>query len=619
MIKKQKIEDKVELENIIEYYLKNDLPFSLLESKYDLTYPQRQLLLIKSIGYTRQSEILDDFLPEYGHFEISDDILRIPHNIREEYPLDHEARTLLFKRMDELKNGNERSKELNMRLDELRSKLDEYSVFEEDFNNITDYLKELDRLEDEGKVLMASEHGNLLKEYSLTPVKSQQLSKVYAEYLKLQEEFFKCSRDLEKICFNNDFEKNEYESIREKLVVTNIKLVNWCIRNYFKNMPLPKEDTQALGLEALATAINSFDYKQGFHFSSFAVKVITHNIQRYFSTLTGMTFAEYCKKQNIKYWREELSNMDSERTKPYTAQELADSGLLKYTAAQIRKNDSMIDGIYNFSDITEYPGIECSKRYEMPFTFEDYDFVDSMEEEFDKYIIIDEEDALAPAFNSVLADNLNATLETLTDREREILIDHHGLNGHEPLTLEEIGYKIHVSRERVRQIEAKALRKLRHPSRLRALKEESYSNSNSMRSATREEVVDAYRKLYFYRNSHLKNSTKAFFINNRYLEWNESDVEIAMDIMDFILHDIENDYGNYEEMRDHVYAYVRDQYLSDKWWSYASICFNGNGKIYASYSASEYPFYSIISALAKSHTAKLKEESLTLEKTQRNY
>jgi RNA polymerase primary sigma factor len=62
-------------------------------------------------------------------------------------------------------------------------------------------------------------------------------------------------------------------------------------------------------------------------------------------------------------------------------------------------------------------------------------------------------------------------LDSLTDRERKVLQLRFGLDDGRSRTLEEVGKEFHVTRERIRQIEAKALRKLRHPSRSRKLKD----------------------------------------------------------------------------------------------------------------------------------------------------
>jgi RNA polymerase primary sigma factor len=75
------------------------------------------------------------------------------------------------------------------------------------------------------------------------------------------------------------------------------------------------------------------------------------------------------------------------------------------------------------------------------------------------------------AINEVLKDDISLVLQTLTEREAEVLKLRFGLVDGTSRTLEEVGNIFNVTRERIRQIEAKALRKLRHPSRSKKLKE----------------------------------------------------------------------------------------------------------------------------------------------------
>ena len=72
---------------------------------------------------------------------------------------------------------------------------------------------------------------------------------------------------------------------------------------------------------------------------------------------------------------------------------------------------------------------------------------------------------------TLLKEQLNEVLDTLTDREQKVLRLRFGMNDGRARTLEEVGKEFDVTRERIRQIEAKALRKLRHPSRSRKLRD----------------------------------------------------------------------------------------------------------------------------------------------------
>ena len=97
-------------------------------------------------------------------------------------------------------------------------------------------------------------------------------------------------------------------------------------------------------------------------------------------------------------------------------------------------------------------------------------------EEEDSHLgdFIPDEDALSPADAAAmtfLKSKVNEVLETLTPREAEVLRLRFGLKDGTPQTLEEVGKAFNVTRERIRQIEAKALRKLRHPSRSKHLKD----------------------------------------------------------------------------------------------------------------------------------------------------
>jgi RNA polymerase primary sigma factor len=126
------------------------------------------------------------------------------------------------------------------------------------------------------------------------------------------------------------------------------------------------------------------------------------------------------------------------------------------------------------SELMEIPAdrvLEIIKFMQLPISLES-----PIGEEGDAYLgdIIEDKNALAPpeaASRQLLKDQIDDVLSTLTPRERRIIQLRFGLEDGVNRTLEEVGKEFNVTRERIRQIEAKALRKLRHPSRSRKLKD----------------------------------------------------------------------------------------------------------------------------------------------------
>ena len=122
-------------------------------------------------------------------------------------------------------------------------------------------------------------------------------------------------------------------------------------------------------------------------------------------------------------------------------------------------------------DIPESKVIEIQKIAQDPVSLET-----PIGEEEDSHIgdFLEDESAVAPSDTvafTMLKEQLISVLDTLTPREEKVLRLRYGLDDGKPRTLEEVGKEFNVTRERIRQIEAKALRKLRHPSRSKRLKD----------------------------------------------------------------------------------------------------------------------------------------------------
>ena len=123
-----------------------------------------------------------------------------------------------------------------------------------------------------------------------------------------------------------------------------------------------------------------------------------------------------------------------------------------YTEPKIDSRDDLLERSYQSAlEQAQSSGINPNKRF---FFLEDTSVVSPSE---------------ATGY-SILKDKMNEVLGTLTEREKRVLIQRFGLADGKPKTLEEVGVEFNVTRERIRQIEAKALRKMRHPTRSKQLK-----------------------------------------------------------------------------------------------------------------------------------------------------
>ena len=128
-------------------------------------------------------------------------------------------------------------------------------------------------------------------------------------------------------------------------------------------------------------------------------------------------------------------------------------------------------------EIAESMGLTPEKvREVMKISQEPISLETPIGEEEDSHLgdFIEDQEAVAPAEAAsvmLLKEKMQDVLQNLTDRERKVLVLRFGLEDGHQRTLEEVGQEFGVTRERIRQIEAKALRKLRHPSRGKALKD----------------------------------------------------------------------------------------------------------------------------------------------------
>ena len=338
-----------------------------------------------------------------------------------------------------------------------------YDVFEkESIELVEDLDKELEEIEvskEELEDLSVPEGINIddhvkmyLKEIGkvnlLTPEEELSLAKRMADGETAKEQLEEIGEDIDEDTKKQiDLLIADGEKAKKSLAEANLRLVVSIAKRYVGRGMLFLDLIQEGNL-GLIKAVDKFDYTKGYKFSTYATWWIRQAITR--------AIADQARTIRIPVHMVETINK-LVRVSRQLVQELG----REPTPEELAKELNMpVDKVREISKISQEP-----VSLETPIGEEE----DSHLGDFSP-----DEDAPAPSEAAsfvLLKEQLGAVLETLSEREAKVLRLRFGLDDGRARTLEEVGKEFDVTRERIRQIEAKALRKLRHPSRSKKLKD----------------------------------------------------------------------------------------------------------------------------------------------------
>jgi len=235
---------------------------------------------------------------------------------------------------------------------------------------------------------------------------------------------------------------------KRRIVASNLRFVVTVAKKY-RNQGVPLMDLISEGNLGLMRAAEKFDVDRGYHFITYAVWWVRQSILKAIAVKSGMIRLPLNRANQLLQLKKLTDEITGRENRDMNVFEAADILNIDYTVTRdlmnFRTDFISIDApLYDESEATKVGDMLEDDRFKAPDEI---------------------------AINKSIQLKIREILSTLSEKESEVLRCRFGLDGEKPLSLKEIGKRLNLTKERIRQIEKRTLEKLRHSKNLRQLKE----------------------------------------------------------------------------------------------------------------------------------------------------